>query len=104
MTNKIKFSDLLRLRKSDPIPAQANAIVVDAIKAAYKNTELQANALIDLQDIESGKWWGAWKFAGATVHFRYGVCDRIVKPVDLKSGIFDIIILNNENVDFRRAE
>lgn len=99
---KIKFSDLLRLPKSAPIPPEVNAIVVDIIRAAFKNDETQADALLDLAAIENGKWYGAWNLGGAEVHFRYGVCDRIIKPVDLKSGTFEMIILNNENVDFSK--
>jgi hypothetical protein len=108
-SKKIKFSDITKLPKGqDNIPANANAIVRDLLRSAVSVGVITAdeyeNYLLDLKDIEIGKWYGTWKIKSIHVTFRYGVCQSYLsldKP--LRTSFFDLNDVNHE-IDFSKGK
>ena len=94
MTMKIKFSEIVRLKKGDAMPEGANEIVEDSLNAmGERNDELRA--------IENGKWYGVWKIKDASFSFRHGVCQSITKTIRFEKSFFEMNIINTA-IDFKK--
>jgi hypothetical protein len=92
--NKIRFSEIVRLKKGDAMPEGANKIVEDSLNAmGERNDELRA--------IENGKWYGVWRIKDAVFCFRHGVCQSITKTIKFQYSLFEMNIINTA-IDFKR--
>lgn len=94
MPKKVKFSEIVRLKKGDVMPEGVNKIVEDSLNAmGDRNDELRA--------IENGKWYGSWKIKDAVFSFRHGVCQSITKTIKFANSFFEMNIINTA-IDFRK--
>lgn len=95
---RIKFSDLLKLRRGDAVPDAANALPLEAVRATKDESLFDA-----FKAAEEGKWYGVLRGNGSKVNFvfRHGVCQSFTKTMQLYNHQFDMNIIN-DNVDFRK--
>jgi hypothetical protein len=99
--NRIKFSEIVKLKKKDLLPKGANVFVEDIVNAMPIDVESKKSVFTDLGNIEAGKWYGLWRVGDSVLTFRHGVCQSAVVKMQLGVSIFDMNIINLK-IDFRR--
>jgi hypothetical protein len=99
---RIRFLDIVRLKKDEPIPDGANKIVRDALGVMCGGVVDKFVPLNEcLEKIELGKWYGVWSTGGAEFTFRHGVCQNFTKRIDMNFSEFKMNIINT-SIDFRK--
>ena len=99
-SKKIKFSDIVRLKKGDTMPEGTNALPLEAAKAAKEESLFDC-----FKEIENGKWYGTLthSLSGARFVFRHGACQSFTKKIQLWNADFEMNIINT-NIDFRKDD
>jgi hypothetical protein len=100
-TKRIKFCDITRLRKGDPLPEGCNEIAEKLIQSMPVTEGIIQNHLKVLKIIEDGKWYGTWVIQSGTFVFRHGVCQSATVKKNFADSHFDMNIINNK-IDFRK--
>jgi ribosomal protein L6P/L9E len=96
MQNKrIRFEDILKIKKGDPLPDGTNYIPLEAVKKTNDD-----KLMADFKRVEENRWFGSLSYNGVVFNFRSGVCQNFTKKMQLFGSEFDMNVLN-DNVDFR---
>jgi hypothetical protein len=101
--DRIKFSDIVRLKKGELLPEGCNEITTKLILSMPVDKGLIENHLKVLKIIEDGKWYGTWVIQSGSFVFRHGVCQSATVKKGFADSHFEMNIINN-NVDFRREK
>jgi hypothetical protein len=102
-SKRINFSDIIKLKKGDPLPEGCNIIAIEIIKSMPIDRSSIDTILDDLETIEDGKWYGVWPVMGASFIIRHGVFQNVTIIKQLGATHFNMNIINT-NIDFRREK
>jgi hypothetical protein len=95
MSMKIRFSDIKKVPRSEPLPEAVNAKVKNVIRERIGNEDL-----LDLFEMaEKNRWFGRLRFGSFVFVFRFGVCQSFTREIEKGAAVFEMNVMN-DSVEF----